>query len=1057
MGFFSRHRKAFRSVIASFGILFGLLVGCASNPVVEQEKEPENAQVMPFSSGPLNLGIEGLSASYSGDGSFSYSGGTLSGKVHSNLAWNTSTATLTITNISSSILSVSVRVDDVNVSKGAVKGDGSASIWGKRWQTDFFGVPYVINGFLAPRGMFEIIIMTQGTDRNTTISISNIAAEKVAKYATIFKPSSPLNAGTFTVDGTQITTETTKEKTPLESYNLKFVPASGQTFVGWDVNGELLSNSTEYSFSPTENNQVVFPRIYAAGTAMFSVGGMLFDDLGQAIIKASDGADKIVRLHKSGSVSPKADGSSYVFSNEVNLFIPGSDTSNYFDFAKKEPPIQESNQTRTCSYTLTLSSGVRINVSKGSSICIAGQMWYASGGNLTSLPIGPVGELCLADGSVVTLGAGACFYAWGYASGSGQIHALSGSQVYEGFCFSYRGGSASTSMKPVFVFNQYYVQNIEAHLYVYAGATEKTIAAVQALKGAVKKSTDVTFIGADGMFALDSGYVVKYYNPVTDRLSLDVYGDGRLSRIKVSLGGAIFDVDSAEYLLPICNNMDISVSSGTVSVEQDLDFLPGSSLTVKTGAVATLGTGRKVFFYDLSNWNGKGYGFNNVDMRRIDYVSPSAMAAFSKANRKITTGAYLKLNGEFKNKGGVYMTKPNNNTQKTSELGRIISDGGGKFTYLAQEYQYGQDVSEKTSQYNQASGKVDSISATTAVFINSDDSVFSKTCPKGAALVFENGVWKMQYQGPYNIDITFKNVDGSTLKTQSFNVDPSGSGIVLPDQTEFTAVQGTIFLWLKETDKTVSYEPKKNVDIIEPIVLIAFTGGWYTDFNKDTFYYDRSTGKTKGLKYIYEEGTWPEALYCFNENGHLLLGKNQLFSYEQGAKYDGGGDGNVYYVDNGVVQNNVGLTEYDALVGEIAARYYYYFGPSHYAYRNTTCYINTNLNNVLPEGVYTFGNDGRVEALECSNFTDVDSVTLSADGYCTFRTIKAGIGLFVSGTHIYYAKDDGSIMKNGTYYVEKGKLNGKATEAGLYYFDTNGYLCDSMMNPITVTLPEANA
>ena len=33
MGFFSRHRKAFKSVIASFGVLFGLLAGCTSSPV----------------------------------------------------------------------------------------------------------------------------------------------------------------------------------------------------------------------------------------------------------------------------------------------------------------------------------------------------------------------------------------------------------------------------------------------------------------------------------------------------------------------------------------------------------------------------------------------------------------------------------------------------------------------------------------------------------------------------------------------------------------------------------------------------------------------------------------------------------------------------------------------------------------------------------------------------------------------------------------------------------------------------------------------------------------
>lgn len=1049
MGFFSRHRKAFRSVIASFGMLFGLLAGVSVTTNVAYAGQP---------SGTLNDSLASLLEITTGlidAGEWSMNDRTIQGNVTGGhfIGDIKQSSTLTIKNNIEKPIELSF-----NWSVTLPSSKGSVSVDGQSYTSNQTSIFYQ-KSRLESKASIKIEISASG--KNTTKFQLNDLSAIVIKESTItFKKA---DFGDYYVNDVLVDDafQQPGSKPSTTTYTLKAKPDIGYDFIGWQTaignTSKIVSIANPYDFKSADDCEVTAVFKEGQNLAIFSNDSRYFGDLGEAIEHANDSSDKIVRLFKSGNVMPRNDDTSYDLSSGVNLFIPGSNTSNYYDFAKKEPPIQESSQTRTCSYTLTLSSGVRINVSKGSSICIAGQMWYASGGNLTSLPIGPVGELYLADGSVVTLGAGACFYAWGYASGSGQIHALSGSQVYEGFCFSYRGGSASTSMKPVFVFNQYYVQNIEAHLYVYAGATEKTIAAVQAGGGLIKKSTDVTFIGADGMFALDSGYVVKYYNPVTDRLSLDVYGDGRLSRIKVSLGAGIFDVDSAEYLLPICNNMDISVSSGTVSVEQDLDFLPGSSLTVKTGAVATLGSGRKVFFYDLSNWNGKGYGFINVDMRRIDYVSPSAMAAFSKADRKITTGAYLKLNGEFKNSGGVYMTKPNNNTQKTSELGRIISDGGGKFTYLAQEYQYGQDVSEKTSQYNQGANHVDPISATTAVFINSDDSVFSKTCPKGAALVHENGVWKMQYQEPYNIDITFKNVDGSTLKTQSFNVDPSGSGIVLPDQTEFTAVQGTIFLWLKETDKTVSYEPKKNVDIIEPIVLIAFTGGWYTDFNKDTFYYDRSTGKTKGLKYIYEEGTWPEALYCFNENGHLLSGENQLFSYEQGAKYDGGGDGSVYYVDNGVVQNNVGLTECYALVGEIAARYYYYFGPSHYAYRNTTCYINTNLNNLLPEGVYTFGNDGRVEVLECSNFTSVDSVTLSADGYCTFGTIKAGIGLFASGTHIYYAKDDGSIMKNGTYYVEEGKLNGKVTEAGLYYFDTNGYLCDSLMNPITVTPPEANA
>ena len=44
---------------------------------------------------------------------------------------------------------------------------------------------------------------------------------------------------------------------------------------------------------------------------------------------------EIVKLYSSGQVEPKKDGSEYVFSDGVNLFIPGTGNSNYLDFAKK--------------------------------------------------------------------------------------------------------------------------------------------------------------------------------------------------------------------------------------------------------------------------------------------------------------------------------------------------------------------------------------------------------------------------------------------------------------------------------------------------------------------------------------------------------------------------------------------------------------------------------------------------------------------------------------------------------------------------------------------------
>lgn len=1053
MGFFSRHRKAFRSVIASFGMLFGLLAGCATNPVVEQEKEPENAQVMPFSNGPLNLGIEGLSASYSGDGSFSWSNNVISGNVECSMTsvGSTKTANLSLTNTSG---------------KKAVFGfktycsriEGSANAWGTSLNA---GSYWEKKSVIESNETVTVSISASYKafhNRRTHIEISNIEFSVVDTYSTNFIV--PNSSGILEVNGQTLNQNQSISSPSNKPYTLKFTPSDGYIFVGWYVDGVQVSNNNPFVFYASKNDENVMPIAVDNSAALFSVADSIFVDLEQAINKAINGSDKIVRLHKSGSLSPKADGSSYVFSNGVNLFIPGSGTSNYTDFAVAMPPTTKDVSSQTCNYHLNVQTGVVLNFTTGSAICIAGSMFSGPGSQIGGRPTGEVGELILQSGSSIGLNSTATLYAWGYVSGDGDIYARNGSTVYEGFAFSFRGGDGTLGAtgKGVFAFNQYYIQNIECKLHIYYGAIEKTSTSVYMLSS--RFNSTFTFIGDGGMFVLQEGCIVeKQYDPKTDRLRMCVNGNGSLSHIGVKLTSIDLlipvtrNVDSADFILPITNNMDIDVLAGNVSIEQNLEFLPGSTMTVRNGARLTIGSSRDLYFYDLSNWVGKQYSFVS-DNVRISYVSPHATEDFKKSSRPLNEGAKLILDGEIQCSGGVYMTKPSDGSA-VSAKGKIVSNGGGKFVYLSADYVSGRDTTKTTKQYQNNSTPVD-IATTTAVFVNSDSTEFSGTCPAGAALVYENGFWEVQYQGPYEITITFKGVDETTvIGTKKYTID--GNGIELPNQTEFTGFQGSIFLWLDKGDKSRSYEPKTNIKSIRSsITLIAFTGGWYTDLNKDTFYYDRTLGKIKGLRYIDEEGAWPENLYCFDENGHLLTGTGVFFTYTQGTKYDGGGDDNTYYVDNGVVQRK-GFATLAVPVGYDVETYYYYFGPSHYAYRNTTCYINTNLNNLLPEGTYTFGNDGRVEVLECSNFADVDSVILSADGYCTFRTIKAGIGLFTSGTHIYYAKDDGSIMKGGTYYVEEGKRNGKVTNAGLYYFDTNGYLCDSLMNPITVTPPEANA
>ena len=1049
MGFFSRHRKAFKSVIASFGMLFGLLAGVSVTANVAY------AGI----SGYLNDSLTSLlTVTATNDGEWSVNDREMTGTVTGSktLWWdNEEKTTVTLLNKSTETIELAF-----SWTLTVPSSMGSATIDGQSYTVNQSSVSFQKE--IASKSSIDIKIAASGKGNTTRIQIADISAIVVKKSSVTFKKAE--SGGHYFVNDVLVDDKFQQfgEKLSTTAYSLKAVPDSGFEFIGWQTTIEgvskIVSIENPYEFKSDVNCELTAVFKKGQNLALFSNDSRYFGDLDEAISHANTATDKVVRLLKSGNVMPKADRTPYVFSHEVKLFVPGSTASAFLDYANKHP-AEGTSGGYTCDMKMQLTDGVTLEFESGSKLVIGGDMWYATGGNLTSLPVGKIGEIILSVGSAVNLRAGSEFYCWGYASGEGEIHAFNGSNVYEGFSFYFRGGKALSKIYgKAFLFNQYYVQNIECALHLHYGSTD-TVSFRISYKPLITqqyKSESFVFIGANGMFALkENATLIKKYNREQDRMEYRVVGNGTLSHIQVTVAGNT--VDSADYILPMNNNMDISVESGELTLEQNVEFLPEATLTVNNGATVVIGSNRTMLFYDLSNWKGKKYA-SGSDIVPINYVSPYSKQKgyLKRSDATIKNGAKLVLNGEIKNSGTILSTNPENATQDVSEIAKVVSDGGGKMLFLGKAYDSNETITAKFKQ-PQNNGDPVEIGSKPMIFANSDNSIYSGTCPVGSALVHENGFWNAQEQGPRNITITFKNADATAvLGTKTYTIS-GNAGIELPDQTEFANFQGTIFLWLEESDNTRCYEPNTNIKTIQThTVLIAFIGGWYTDLNKDTYYYDRDTGKTKGLKYIYEEGTWPEDLYCFDENGILLKSEGQIFSYEQGTKYDNTGDGNIYYVNNGVVQNGKGFVKRDAIAGE-GETHYYYFGPAHYAYRNTTCYIDTNLNNLLPAGVYTFGNDGRVEVLECSNFAGIDSVTLSADGYCTFGTIKAGIGLFTSGTHIYYAKDDGSIMRGGTYYVEEGKLNGKATNAGLYYFDANGYLCDSMMNPIEVTPPEANA
>ena len=959
MGFFSRHRKAFRSVIASFGMLFGLLAGCATNPIVEQEKEPENAQVMPFSNGTLNLGIEGLSASYSGGGSFNYSNGALSGSLTGGFPGKTTTATLKITNQTGSDILFSFTVGEISIGK-SVYSEGTITIWG-------ISEPSAGQSFEKTLGTgqsFEIFLRARGSANTSKFTLSPFSAKQKILFTTIFKNLSP-NAGVFSVDGTNVTGETTLSKYGTEFYLLKYVAVSGQTFVGWDINGELVSNAAEYSFSPTANNQVVFPRIYAAGTAMFSVGGMTFDNLKQAILKAKSGSDKTIVAVKDGTVAS----GNYTLDSGLSLLIPNEEGATLSQYATEDPKYVTKTATQcTLFRKISFSNGTHLNVYGQVVVCCTPVFKQVSSdefNNHTAIPSGAYGQIEMQQGSTMVLQSGAKLYAWGYVTGDGLIEAQSGATVYELFQMSsWRGGSVAKNMnkneQKVFVINQYYVQNIECDLKLWAGSNEKTLTGMYMSMEVGSKLVERTphpcfaFIGSGGMFNLSSGYLVKKYDPTSDRLEFDVWGNGQLSSIAFSLTiDFLFlefpiDLDAKDYVLPINNNISILVKNGSAcSTNQDLGFLPGSELIIEQGASFEVQSGHNLTFYDKDNW---GNYATEAKLRPVKY-SPTRTKIRTEAD---LTDAKLALDGTLTVGSGSYLMTTGKNEDKGIGA-RIISP------------------------------------SRTGVIALTDSTATSYP----EVYQYNNG--------------TYVPIDHSCAKLQ--NGDHSYTQSAPGNTYHYDKVLDRWSLSTDHATKSGLFKTIDNNGVIKTVLL---------------------------------------------ENDVMATSRTGLFHYSSTTYKTG--DNHYYYLQSGVVVSNKKWYQENGK--------WYFFGSNQYAYQGMSAVFtaSTGITGFGIQARYFFNDAATVERLVTVNNVvglsqDITISTIDTVKYCYYKSIKAGVGLFEkqSGSNysVYLAKDDGTLMANGTYYVPSHKINnikdssGKVLTAGLYYFDENGHMYDSNFKEIT--------
>ena len=506
--------------------------------------------------------------------------------------------------------------------------------------------------------------------------------------------------------------------------------------------------------------------------AAFSVGGTAYADLNEALSAAETGTDKTVVVTANTTLS-----GSYTIPAGVTLLVPFDDANTLYTTT---PDVVETVANQTAYRMLTLNSDASITVN--GAISVGGKLFTSSNTHVCK-PTGAYGQIQMNVGSQITIENGGELYAWGYITGSGNVRITSGATVYE--CFQvtdWRGGSATmkfgtpANVKKVFPFSQYYVQNIEAPLTIDYGGAEKAYIA------AYGENIAIGFVGSGGMFELAEGATfTKTYDPATDRISFDISGNASLKGIKMKV--IIATIDSAKYVLPITNNVNINIHSGVTTISQDAALLPGVQVTIDQGARLDIQSKANLYVYDADQWN-KDYVWGSSNG-----ISPVAYSPSGKGGRAISDTS-INVNGVLNVAGSVYTTAGGADIYSSQSTGKYVQTavpGTEKNTY--QCTQSGSGWTTKVTPVE--------IPITPAKLHNADDTFTETAASKaGDTYVYANGKWVLKGN---EITITF-DPNGGTGSMDAMSVNPGINNTLTANA--FTRADYTFTSWNTKADGT---------------------------------------------------------------------------------------------------------------------------------------------------------------------------------------------------------------------------------------------------------------
>lgn len=446
--------------------------------------------------------------------------------------------------------------------------------------------------------------------------------------------------GTYTVDGAAISSTTTHSNPSDHQYALVATPASGYEFYGWmSQNDGLLTTSATYTYTGVEgSSDTIWPLFAKVGEAMYYLKDasprLYYHTLTEAITAAEDSGTIVVARD---GILPAGD---YTIPAGVTFLVPFDDAGTVYTQTPETlapPPSGTSLPTPEPYRTLTMADGAKITVNGTMSVPAKVVAGNTEASKSSCRVYGKYGIVKMNSGSSITVNGTLSVFGYitgdgygtldgnGKITGRGYVEANSGATIYESFQIAdFRGGQATVRMnsgKKVFPFSQYYIQNIEVPLKLHSGAKETAYTALYMSDTILP--TSVTFISnSNAMFTLTSGYMVKQYDKASDRLVIDINGNMSVSSISIEIKyGIEYPVNSGNFPLPITGNMTVNINSGTTSASQDLALLPGSEINIDSGATFKVASGCEIFVYDLDEWKGKTFVYNNVDLKKL-YWTP---------------------------------------------------------------------------------------------------------------------------------------------------------------------------------------------------------------------------------------------------------------------------------------------------------------------------------------------------------------------------------------------------------------------------------------------------